>query len=411
MERRTYIYIFMLLILSSCSFSKVYETDDDSTPDRGTVGYVEQTTLMYFCGTSLGSFYSSNLSDVKSAIADGALGEGGRLFVYYPSYTSAELYELYESGGSYVKESVMTFESNESFDEERMVEVISMVKAQSESSSYNVVISGHGAGWVLSSHPYLKSVASSSSDINWEKEVVDGVTTRFMGSSSDGYMEVEELSEALSKSETKFGYILFDMCLMSNIETLYELKDLCDYVIASPCEVMGWGFPYQTVLPELFAEDGLNPDFAGVCEAYCNYYEQRTSYSSGAVAYCVTSELDGLAAAMKAINSAGVNSVDIGSLQCYEKLTYHVFCDLGEYVTAACDDAALVSNFESSMLKAFPQDGRFHTQSFYSALSGSTGWVDINYYSGVSTSAPSVKFRDEWAETSWVKATQSDESE
>ncbi len=391
--------------MSSCSINNIDDWDEsDFTSSRGDVGDVEQTTLMYFMGTSLSNFFSDNVSDVEDIIADGILGDNGRIFIYYPSNTSAELYELFEYNGTCVKESIMTFETNESLDEERILEVVAKVKAESSSNVYNLIVSSHGSGWVLSSHPYLKSVGESY--VSWEKEICDGVTTRFMGSSTDGYMEVEEFSETLSKSETKFGYILFDMCLMSNIETLYELKDVCSTIIASPCEVMGWGFPYQTVIPELFAGDGAAPNYSGACEAYYNYYAQRSSYSSGAIAYCVTSELEGLAKAMNEINKVGINSVDINSLQCYEKLLYNVFCDLGDYATAACDDASLVSQFESAMLKAFPADGRFHTPSFYSALSGSTGWVDINSYSGVSTSAPSIKFRDEWAETSWVKATE-----
>ncbi len=391
MRKFLYTYILIVSLFVSCS--------NDDGVEIQEVGDAEQTTIMYFMGTSLYSYYNSNVSDVAAAVADGALGDNGRLFIFWPSYTGAVLYEFYEDKGVCQREIVESFSSKESLDQDRILEVITKVKNYSPSNQYNLIVSGHGGGWVYSSHPYLKSVGSSY--VNWERDE-NAMMTRFMGSSSDGFLEIPEFKETLESIGITYGYILFDMCFMSNIETLYDLKDLCDNIVASPCEVMGEGFPYQTVIPQLFTDNGTSSDFSAVCQSYYENYANKSSYGSAAVAWCITSELDDLADAMKQINEAGVDDVDIDDLQCYEKLTNNVFCDLGHYVSKACSDASLVDEFTATMLRAFPLEGRYHTESFYTALSDSYGWVDIDYYTGVSTSTPSKMFRDEWAETSWA---------
>ncbi len=195
------------------------------------------------------------------------------------------------------------------------------------------------------------------------------------------------------------------MCFMSNIDTLYEFKGLTDNIIASPCEVMGDGFPYSEILFSLFADDGMNFDLEGVCELYYEDYCDRTIYASATVALCHTSELDGLAAVVRQINETGIYDVDIDDLQCYERLSSNVFCDLGHYISEASIDLDLLAEFETIMDRAFT--ARYHTSSFYSALSGASGWVSIDsdHYSGVSTSEPSEKFQTEWSQTSWAEAT------
>ncbi|MFI3301735.1 MAG: clostripain-related cysteine peptidase [Rikenellaceae bacterium] len=406
MRRILYLYILVATLLVSC------QKGDDYTSPRANLAECEQVTIMYFMGTDLRSTYLyHNIPDVKSAIAGGALGSNGRLFVFIPGYSDAELYELYEKDGVCYSDPIVTYGSNESLSEERMTMVLNKVKSFASAKTYNIVFSGHGTGWVFKNWTDLASVRSSvgSGSTSWQlsfEQEQEGLT-RYMGVSTDGYMDITELRSALDATSTTYGYLLFDMCLMSNIETLYELKDVCENVIASPSEVMGNGFPYQVVLPELFEDDGATADLNGACYAYYNAYKSSSSSPYATVAHCVTSYLDDLANVVRSINEAGVEDVDIDDVQCYEKLTNNIFCDLGDYISQACTDSDLLAEFESVMSSAFPEESRYHTDYFFTNLKNHAGdvYVYSDKYWGVSTSDPSDVLRTDWAQTSWAVAT------
>ncbi len=398
MIRKLTLYILTLILISSC-----IKNNSDDINYRYKIGKVEQTTIVYYIGTSLGSFFNGNISDIQTAIAEGGLGNNGRLYVLLANYSYSTLYELYEEDGVCKKFVVEKFKNNVTLSEDMMLDVIGKVKNIAPANTYNLILGGHGTGWVPYDFPLLKSASTSQiTNQTFGTQEVEGLT-RFMGSHEDKFMNIEELSDILTKSETTFGYILFDMCFMSNIETLYELRNVCNNIVASPCEVMAHGFPYDEMLKYLFDNDGMSTNYAEVCNAYYNYYNEESSYESGAVAWCNCTELKSLADVVSQINENGVNEVDIKELQCYEMLPYNVFCDFGQYINYACDDLILKLKFEIAMEQAFPINSRLHTDSFYTNLSGSSGWVDIDYYSGVTTSAPSEKFRHEWSNTEWAK--------
>lgn len=91
-------------------------------------------------------------------------------------------------------------------------------------------------------------------------------------------MEIIDLAEILKPYH--FDYLLFDACFMASIEVLYELKNVADFFIASPAEILADGFPYHQVIPYLID----NQDFEKVVKAYYNYYNnQRGAYQSATI--------------------------------------------------------------------------------------------------------------------------------
>ena len=89
-------------------------------------------------------------------------------------------------------------------------------------------------------------------------------------------MDISELAAAIDGSGVRFDYLLFDACFMSSVEALYDLRRAADYIVASPCEVMAHGFPYDTVIPSLFADDGAR-----------SYRPTRTGRASISCSGCV----------------------------------------------------------------------------------------------------------------------------
>ena len=90
---------------------------------------------------------------------------------------------------------------------------------------------------------------------------------------------------------------------MSSIEVAYDLKDVTKYLIASPTEVMAYGFPYHECGKYLIG----NVDYEGVIQAFYEFYSQYTyPYGTAAVTNC--QELEQLANIVKRINIENQNN-------------------------------------------------------------------------------------------------------
>lgn len=324
-----------------------------------------QTLLMYFCGTDLYSYYKNNLSDVAKALSRNILPLGRIVAFTQP----AERFGLH--------------------------------------------LASHAKGWLpasIENSSWLRSSARRADDL-WRK-IPGAAETRWFGHDRGRYMDISELAAAIDGSGVRFDYLLFDACFMSSVEALYDLRRAADYIVASPCEVMAHGFPYDTVIPSLFADDGARYDLAAACRNVYEYYNAVDSYKSGCAALTVCDELEGLAAALHDINAGATKAVDATTLQSYDGMETHQFYDLEEYALALTADDARGQAFVQQMERCFPPEGRFHTEQFFSVYNNRMN--DIRYYSGVTTYAPAETYRNEeqqptylneWQQTAWYAAT------
>jgi len=121
--------------------------------------------------------------------------------------------------------------------------------------------------------------------------------------------------------------------------------------------------------------------------------------------------MDALAQAVKRVNEAGTQEFDLNELQAYEGISSyynptHIFYDLEDYVRRSCADPDAVRAFSEQLDKTV--SSRYHTEKFYSAYNGLAN--EINYYSGITTSAPmeldpESAYIEEWRQTAWYRAT------
>ena len=118
---------------------------------------------------------------------------------------------------------------------------------------------------------------------------------RSFGPDGNDYMEIWDIRLALEQVPHR-DFLCFDACLMASVEALYELKDQADYFIASPTEIMGSGFPYNTVIPVLGKPE---LDLEGVCKAYMEYY--RGLSSEGSISLIKADKLQTVAEAYKEV--------------------------------------------------------------------------------------------------------------
>ena len=196
---------------------------------------------------------------------------------------------------------------------------------------------------------------------------------------------------------------------MSNVESAYDLRNATERIVASPCEVMGRGFPYDLVMPQLLLDNGTRFDLDGVCREYVGEYKKNNSSACSALIDCT--QMEALAAAVKRVNTVGSQAVVLDKVQVYEGISSrdnptHIFYDLEDYVQQSCTDAQAVADFSAQLDRTV--SSRYHTDTFYSAYNNRNN--AINHYSGITTSAPIMldaasQYRDEWQQTEWYKAT------
>lgn len=226
-----------------------------------------QTLLLYMPGRSLASYFEQNIEGIRRAVDADTPGDG-RIFVCWQpaNQRTAELFELYydSNSASCATREVKTYTEFNAGDPESVHTLFAELADEAPALSYGLIIGCHGKAWVPASAGTLARGALRPSDGAKEywQPAPGAYPTRSFGDS--GYeMDITELADALAALPYRFDFLLFDDCFMANIETLYDLRASVDHVIASPCEIMADGFPYDRIIPQMFTDEGRSHDQIG----------------------------------------------------------------------------------------------------------------------------------------------------
>ncbi|MDE6299369.1 MAG: hypothetical protein K2M10_06975, partial [Muribaculaceae bacterium] len=258
------------------------------------------------------------------------------------------LYELRKNGSNakfvplkeYTREKYST-------DPERISEVIADVKELREAKSYGLILWSHALGWspfFSNRDSYPDLAASRADDISASAiqegaiSKVDYVNLYSFGSDKNpgtGYtdkIDIDELAEAIP--DNMFEFIWFDACMMSGIETIYELRNKCEYFGAYPTEVFSPGMPYDLTLPYLVKEKA---DMVGCGREFFNYYAEN-DYASLRTATIAIADMKGLepvAEYCKRIysNTVPPSSVGMNYYSGRQNVAYPYY-DFGQYTKA-----------------------------------------------------------------------------
>ena len=367
------------------------------------------TLIFYFFGTSLGRYFDTNIEDAILAINDGALGGNNRvLFLRQESKYEAYIGELcYDvNGGECLKQRLVEgiHLDSQQVTPEHIGSYIKQMADLAPAERYGIVFAGHGQGWIPRHVLKGNGGISALSLMNVWQPAVGAEVTRAFGENNI-QVDPAELAEGIELSGVELDYILFDACFMANIETLYDLRNAANYIIASPCEIMGKGFPYHRTLPYLFTDEGMTTDYVGAAESYYNFYKSEYNGSSrcGSIAVFDCAEIENLTAATKSVVESASDDNIAYKLQTYEGQTVHQFYDFGQWVRTIATDADALAAFNTQIDKTVI--AKYSLPTFYSAY-GTYGTynIDLDVYSGLTTSAPSYAYPDDWKQTSWYKA-------
>ena len=249
----------LFLIVTSCS-----KDDDDSAPAPPEPA--RRTVIVYMAGdNNLSSFMQNDLNEIKTGRMQ--VGNGESLVVFVDRQSTNEkpfIAKITESG-----EMEKLYEYDSEFlssDPEKMEEVLQRcVDLCPATEDYGLVLWGHASGCIFESD----SISNSSYGARRAYGVDNGM-----------WMNIPSMRIALTNlrnaNNIKWKYIFSDCCNMQNIETAYELKDVAEYLIASPAEIPGMGAPYKTIVPALFIHDDKQ-----MYEAICDNYYAQTDTKGG----------------------------------------------------------------------------------------------------------------------------------
>ncbi len=403
------IFILPLLLLTilvpgACSD----DSDDDKRPEP-----VRKTLFFYmpWSGNSsdLTSAFYKNIQSMKAAIANGGLTNERIIVFISVSASRAQMFEITYKNGMCSEEMIREYSSPMLTTAEGIAGILSDMRSAAPASSYAMVIGAHGYSWVrVEDYDAAKRqrMAPGHHDYSdgdgldyFERLAQDGSSplTRFFGGTETAHRtNITTLAEALDMAGMRMEYILFDVCYMSSIEVIYDLRHSADFIMACPTEIMGVGMPYNRIGRMLLGAT----NYSGITDEFLRFY---SSYSQPYGTFAVTDcrELDSLATLMRRINAAHTfDTAYLKQLQRMDGDSPSLLYDLGDYVDHLCTDSVLANEFRAQLNRAVPY--KTHTEKYPYVYGNSLQTRAIHSYCGLTTSAPSQhKLAAGVVNTSW----------
>ena len=373
----------LTLLLASCLFTSCH--DDDELIDEPT----EQTVIFFMpWSTNMTPYFEQNIADFETAIKGGLLKNERVIVVISSTKSRANVIELKQEQG--VRDTLMFYSQPDFTQRENITTMLNDVRAIAPACRYSLIVGCHGMGWLP------VSTSRARSQYHFERDDVPQ-TRWFGGFTSEYQIETTTLADAIGNAGMRMEYIMFDDCFMSSVEAAYDLKDVTNYLIGCPTEIMIYGFPYHLCTRHLVG----TVDYAALCQTFLDFYSHYTT-PCGTIAVTDCRELDALAAIVREINlTQEFDYSQLADVQRMDGYNPPLFYDLGDYIAHLCTDGNLLNAFKRQLDVTVPH--KAHTPQYYSA---SNGFNDIRAYSGITTSAPSHNTRSVGQEkTKWYQAT------
>jgi len=393
-------FCFLLMFAFFLASCEKGSDDAPTLPDTN----AEKTLFVYmpWTGTNgnLYDFFQTNISDMKKAIVNqNGLGNKNLMIFISESATRGSLIKVNYANGACTDDTIRVYENTEELNlkldsQHWITYILNQVKSYAPADTYAMIIGSHGYGWIDADDwdsASAKEGRMNAKARNWrsdDEDIIPTRTTRWFGGNSIK-VDVSTLASAISASGiNEMQFIMFDDCNMANVETAYALRNVTQYLIACPTEILAYGMPYENIFKYLIA---TTPDYSSVCSEFLNFYNnytyngQLSPYGTISVADC--EQIDSLATLMKQINAVDTFDVAItDSLQALDGYDPTIFFDMGSYVRSFCSDATLLALFEDQLNRFVPYKAA--TEYYYSSL-WKYGKHNIKTYSGITISDPS----------------------
>jgi|GEM_PF-634757 len=265
--------------------------------------------------------------------------------------------------------------------------VLNTMIRESSGSRYGLIYWSHGSGWL----------PGNSSAVTSNKK------SRALGVDGNSSMSINDFSEILSRTKPPF-FVVLDACNMGSVEVAYALRNSTHFLIASPSETYGVGFPFYLMLPELVK--GTKESLSYSLDLYldfCNTDFYGDGEISGMASLIDCSQMDDLSNEFRLLYEKSRKSVDINELQSFDNSTPHIYYDFGDYAFNLGGTAFPYERFEDQLNKTVVH--KVHTPFIFTQSGQGFNKLKINKYSGLSTYiyGASSLFDMAYERTDWYK--------
>ena len=259
------------------------EVNDNLQLNASRYAAAERTVLVYLAGkNNLSQSLQTNLEQMK---AGSRLIGNNTLLVFVRRDMQGEKPWLARVNNGELTDSVslddMGFGNSnmQACNPELMEQVMRYAFSHYPANEYGLVLGGHSTGWLIDEEP--------------------GQTRAFGVDNGDGYtysrknkrwMNVPTMARVLERVP-HLKFIFADCCNFMCLETMYELRNVTDYIIGSPAEIPAEGAPYEQIIPALFEKNSF-------CSSVIDIY-YRTQNGELPLSAVKTSAIDQLANATR----------------------------------------------------------------------------------------------------------------
>lgn len=380
--------VFLSSFIVSCS--KEDEPDDeDYTKEKTIFVYMPWTGS----AVNLYNFFENNIDDIKKGIIEQKGLKNTRLLILIANAPNrSHLINITYRKGRCYNDTLKTYNDGAMNSPAKMTALLNEIKRISQTSIYSMMIGSHGVGWIYTGSTSRSMLQSIEADRARNKMLGLPITrqTRYFGG-SDIQMNIDDLAEGIRNSNMHhLQFLLFDDCYMANIETAYELRNVTDYLIGCPTEIMGHGMPYYEMWKYLAS---IQPDYGKAVEGFYNFYSNYAyngkDYHYGTISVTDCRKVDNMMQVLTAINSRYRIGRNVDSnLQVLDGYRPAAFFDFADYIHRLCNNnTVLKGQFDKALAELVPYER--HTAMYFSSLT-EAGEHIINTCCGLTISAPST---------------------
>ena len=392
---------FVFLALVSC-VKDIDPFPEGGTPKRGeregvTGLHFDKVMILYSEGyNNLRNFLDNNFDQLGDGFVPN-FRDNQAIVVFshasvdrYDWQTDVEpvVFRVYKQYDEIIRDTVFVYpKESVSVEPGFMNKVLTDIKDKYPSDSYGLVYTSHGTGWIPKNYNKSQEFAR----LHFAKSV----GAQYEGTSSsytDYQIDIDEFKDAIPYH---FDYIVMDACLMGGVEVVYEWRDLCDYLVASPGEVLAEGFDYVNLSSRLLG--GESPDLVGLCE---DYYNMNLVNGDATVGLYDCSKIEALAQACVPIFEAhrgNLSSIKASQVQGFNySYRYHY------------DFRDILVKLGATPEELVPVDAALEDLVLYKKATEYFLGNHITTYSGLSMFLPSnswIKLSELYQSTSWNIAT------
>ncbi|MBP9019754.1 MAG: hypothetical protein KBG04_08055 [Bacteroidales bacterium] len=356
-----------ILVVATALLITIAVAITSCSKDGSESGYNRIILVYLAANNNLSNYASDNVSNLlKGYLPKENSNDVLLVYSHLMDHTPVLLRIYRDDNGVPQQDIVANYDNQNSTTPQVLNSVLKKIKIIFPAKEYGLILWSHGTGWLPQNYydnPEMFGVFMPDpySDI-----------VKSFGFESGVEMDIKEMAASIPYH---FSFIIFDCCLMGGVEVAYEVKNKCDYIIASPAEVLATGFPYDVIMEPLFRSKA---DLEEVCQRYFDFYDSQNGvYKSATIALYRSDKFDELAAVCKSIfatNREKLNSLQVTGIQRYFRLNKHWFYDIGDFISRIASQQELLQ-FNDALSKVVIK--KLTTPTFLD--------FTINSYSGLST--------------------------